>query len=46
MELAAALAKSAALGPEPLDGAEYLLDTVRDLSDELRLLRSALRRRK
>jgi hypothetical protein len=39
------LAELAASSPHPEEGAAYLLDTIGDLSDELRILRAALRRR-
>jgi hypothetical protein len=43
---AARLAASAARGAEPLHGAEYLVDTVDDVSADLRLLRALLRARR
>lgn len=46
LSTAAQLASTAARGPEPLCGAEYLLDTVRDLAPGLRELRARLRRRR
>ncbi|WP_242394830.1 hypothetical protein [Anaeromyxobacter oryzisoli] len=42
---AAQLATMAAAGPEPVCGAEYLLDTLDDLSAELRFLRAVIRSR-
>jgi hypothetical protein len=44
--LAASLALSAATGPEPWCGAEYLLDTLDDLRADLHRLRTELRSRR
>ncbi len=43
LEAAAQLALLASRGPDPICGAEFLLDTVEDLGPELSALRSAVK---
>lgn len=44
LEASAQLALLAARGPDPIYGAEFLLDTIEDLAADLRVLRGAVRR--
>jgi hypothetical protein len=42
-DLLTSIASSAARGPEPLDGARFIVDTLDDLAADLALLRLAVR---